>query len=220
LLWLGLRKQWPDWKSRLKHAILTYLPFFLSLLGYLYWRYFILGFYLYQPELVSDLGTSPTARLANLPKTIWEQWRVTSWEAWGQVFQLPDFASYGPRLTLVYILVLLLTGIGLYELAKRFKASDRAGWEFSIQWIGLGLLAMLLAGIPFLVTDLPLRLTFPNSRFTLPFALGVAFLLVALLELLPLWNYKVLFASLLAALAVGAHFNNGYLWREDGLAHP
>jgi len=215
LLWLGLRDQWPDWKARLKRATLTYLPFFLTLLGFLYWRYFVLGFYLYQPELVTDLGSSPTARLADLPWTIWEQWRVTSWGAWGQVFQLPDFASYGPRLTLVYILVLLLTGIGLYELAKRFKASDRAGWGFSIQWIGLGLLAMLLAGIPFLVTDLPLRLTFPNSRFTLPFALGVAFLLIALLELLPLWNYKVLFASLLAALAIGAQFNNGYLWRED-----
>ena len=74
---------------------------------------------------------------------------------------------------------------------------------------------MLLAGIPFLVTDLPLRLTFPNSRFTLPFALGVAFLLVAILELLPRWSNKVLLASVLAALAVGVQFNNGYLWRED-----
>ena len=53
LLWLGLRQAWPDWKPRLKHAILTYLPFFLVLLGFLYWRYFILGFYLYQPELVT-----------------------------------------------------------------------------------------------------------------------------------------------------------------------
>jgi len=74
---------------------------------------------------------------------------------------------------------------------------------------------MLLAGIPFLVTDLPLRLTFPNSRFTLPFALGVALLLVALLELLPRWSYKALLASVLTALAVGVQFNNGYLWRED-----
>jgi hypothetical protein len=215
LLWLGLRDQWSDWKSRLKRATLAYLPFLLTLLGFLYWRYFILGFYLYQPELVSDLSSSPLARLANLPMTVWEQWQISSWGAWGQAFQLPDFAAYGPRLTLVYILVILLTGIGLFELAKRFRDSDRAGWEFSLQWIGLGLLAMLLAGIPFLVTDLPLRLTFPNSRFTLPFALGVALLLTALLELLPFWNYKVLFASLLAALAVGAQFNNGYLWRED-----
>jgi len=66
-----------------------------------------------------------------------------------------------------------------------------------------------------LVTDLPLRLTFPNSRFTLPFALGAAFLLVAILELLPRWSDKVLLASVLAALAVGLQFNNGYLWRED-----
>jgi hypothetical protein len=214
-LWLGLRHPFPEWKPRLKRAALTYLPFFLALIGYLYWRYFILGFYLYQPELVSDLGSSPTARLANLPRTIWEQWQVASWQAWGKVFRLPDFAGYGPRLVIVYILVLLLTGISLYEIVKRSKDSDIAGWKFPAQWFGLGLLSMLFAGIPFLIADLPLRLTFPNSRFTLPFALGVAFLLVALLELIPLWNYKVLFASLLAVLAVGVQFNNGYLWRED-----
>jgi hypothetical protein len=215
LLWLGLRDQWPNWKSRLKRAILTYPPFFMTLLGYLYWRYFVLGFYLYQPELVSDLGSSLTKKLANLPRTIWEQWQVASWDAWGQVFQLPDFAEYGPRLTLVYIVVLLFTGIGLYELAKRFKAPDFSGRGFSIQWIGLGLLGMLFAGIPFLVTDLPLRLTFPNSRFTLPFALGVALFLTAILELLPRWFNKILLASVLIALAVGLQFNNGYLWRED-----
>ena len=215
LLWLGLHQGWPDWKARLKRAILTYLPFFLALVGFLYWRYFILGFYLYQPELVSNLGSSPAVRLANLPGAIWEQWKVTSWEAWGQILQFPDFSAYGPRLTILYIVVLSLTGIGLYELAKRFKESDQASWSFPIQWIGLGLLAMLFAGIPFLVTDLPLRLTFPNSRFTLPFALGVALLLVALLELLPFWNYKVLSTSFLVALAVGTQFNNGYLWRED-----
>ena len=101
-------------------------------------------------------------------------------------------------------------------MTKRFKAvDDEAGWGFSIQWIGLGFLSMLLAGIPFLVTDLPVRLTFPNSRFTLPFALGVAFLLVAIFELLPHWSNKVLLASALVALAVGLQFNNGYLWRED-----
>jgi len=215
LLWLGLRNQWPEWKPRLKQAVLTYLPFFLTLLGYLYWRYFILGFYLYQPGLVTDLDSSPTARLANIPRTIWEQWRVASWQAWGQIFQMPDFTAYGPRLMLVYIVVLSVTGIGLFQVMKRFKTTDAAGWGFSAQWIGLGLLSMLLAGIPFLVTDLPLRLTFPNSRFTLPFALGVAFLLVAILELLPGWSNKILLASALAALAVGVQFNNGYLWRED-----
>jgi len=215
LLWLGLHQGWPNWKSRFKHAILIYLPFFLTMLGYLYWRYFILGFHLYQPELVSDSSASPTAKLASLPLKIWEQWQVAAWQAWGQLFQRPDFASYGLRLTLVYIAVLLITGIGLYELVKRLKESNHPSWGFSIQWIGFGLLAMLFAGIPFLVTDLPLRLTFPNSRFTLPFALGVALLLVTILERLPRWFNKALLASVLVALSVGVQFNNGYLWRED-----
>ena len=216
LLWLGLRQGWPEWKPRLKRTILTYLPFFLALLGYLYWRYFILGFYLYQPELVTDLSSSPAARLAAIPRTILEQWRVASWEAWGQVFQMPDFAAYGSRLTFIFIFVLLLYRHWLVCNGKTFQSNWKKGdWRFSILWIGLGFLSMLLAGIPFLVTDLPLRLTFPNSRFTLPFALGAAFLLVSLLELLPHWKSKVLLASVLAVLAVGFQFNNGYLWRED-----
>jgi len=215
LLWLGLRQDWPAWRPRLKRAALAYLPFFLTLLGYLYWRYFILGFYLYQPGLVTELSSSPIGRLAAIPRTIWEQWQVAAWGAWGQVFQIPDFAGYGQRLTLVYIAVLLLTGIGLYGMVKRIQADDQTGWRFALQWGGLGLVAMLLAGVPFLVTDLPLKLTFPNSRFTLPFALGVSFLLVAIITLLPRWANNLLLASTLAALAVGLQFNNGYLWRED-----
>jgi len=209
LLWLGTRNQWPEWKPRLKRALLTYMPFLLALLGYLYWRYFILGFYLYQPGLVTDLSSSPMDRLANIPGTLWEQWRVAAWAAWGQFFQLPDFAAYGPRLTLVFIFVLVFTGIGLYVLTKRFKEIENSSWRFSILWIGLGFLSMLLAGIPFLVTDLPLRLIFPNSRFTMPFALGAALILVGILELWPKWSHKM------AALAVGVQFNNGFLWRED-----
>jgi hypothetical protein len=215
LLWLALRNQWPERNARLKPAILAYLPFFLVMLGFLYWRYFVLGFYLYQPELVTNVGSSPISRIAGLPGIVWEQWRVAFRDAWGQVFQTPDFSAYGPRLTLVYIALLLLTWIGLYIFAKRFKTEDKASWGFSIRWISLGFLAMLLAGVPFLVADLPVRLTFPNSRFTLPFALGAALLPVAILEFLPRWSSKIFWASALAALAVGTQFNNGYLWRED-----
>jgi hypothetical protein len=111
--------------------------------------------------------------------------------------------------------VLFLTTIGLYGLANRFRTGDSASWGFSLHWLGLGILSTLLAGVPFLVAGLPVRLTFPNSRFTLPFALGAAFLLVAILDLLPRWNTKIFIASALAALAVGVQFNHGYLWRED-----
>jgi hypothetical protein len=131
------------------------------------------------------------------------------------VFQLPDFRAYGPRLTFVYLLVVSFTVIGLYGMARRFFVTDREGGRFSLHWLGLGFLALLLAGVPFLVTDLPVRLTFPNSRFTLPFALGTALILVALLGLLPRRFNSFILGCLLASLAVGVQFNNSYLWRED-----
>ena len=215
LLWYGLREQFPNWRSRLKRATQTYGPFFLTLLGYLYWRYFILGFYLYQLKLVSDLESAPIGWLATLPKSIWDQWQVAFLQAWSQIFQVPNFDEYGSRLTVIYILVLVLTGIGLYKIANQFIKSQETDWRFSARFFGLGLLSLFLAGLPFLITELPIRLTFPNSRFTLPFALGSALILIAILELLPHSTLKILIASGLIALAVGVQFNNGYLWRED-----
>jgi hypothetical protein len=212
-LWIYLQKLWPDWKIVLKRSILIYLPFLFVVFCFLYWRYtFESG---YPLELVAEISTSPVDRLLTIPTTILEQLKVAGWLAWLEIFQIPDFGSYGPRLTVVYIMVLLLTGLFLYKLVQNAEADEQKGWRFSVQWIGLGFFSMLLAGIPFLVADFPLRLTFPNSRFTLPFALGASFLLVAILELLHRWRYQILFASVLATLAVGAQFNNGFLWRED-----
>ena len=222
-LWLFLRQGFPDWKPRLRRAALLYLPFLLVLVGYLSWRVFVLGFYLYQPELVSDTGASLTAKLAAIPAALWEQFTVAGPDAWAQVFRLPDFVAYGPRLTLVYWLLLLAGGYGLYWFGTRlWKSTEtRPGFEVaqkdfrSLEWLILGVLAMLVAGIPFIVTGLPLRLDFPNSRFTLPFALGSALILAALIELLPRRLDKNLIAAALTLLAVGAQFDNGFLYRAD-----
>jgi hypothetical protein len=224
-LWLFLRHDFPGWKSRLRRVTLTYLPFLLVLSGYLYWRVFVLGFYLYQPELVSA-DTSLTAKLAAIPSTLWEQFTVAGPGAWAQVFRLPDFAAYGPRLTLVYWILLLAGGYGLYRFGRGFNRGEReargektkknsAISVVKFHFFILGLLAMLVAGAPFIITGLPLHLDFPNSRFTLPFALGAALILVALVELLPRRLDKALIAAGLTLLAVGAQFNNGFLYRAD-----
>ncbi len=228
-LWLFLRHDIPDWKPRLRRVALTYLPFLLVLGGYLYWRVFVLGFYLYQPELVSGTGASLTGKLAAIPRTLWEQFTVAGPGAWAQAFRLPDFAAYGPRLTLGYWLLLLAGGYGLYRfghvIARRRSSAEAIPYSRGdcfaslamtpLHFLVLGILAMLAAGIPFVVTGLPLRLDFPNSRFTLPFALGAALILVALIELLPRRLDKNLFAAVLTLLAVGAQFDNGFLYRAD-----
>jgi hypothetical protein len=140
---------------------------------------------------------------------------VAIWQAWGQVFQIPDFAEFGSRLSILYVVLFLVIAIGVYHWMNRVVKNADPGRGISMEWIGLGILTTVLAGIPFLVTELPLRLTFPNSRFTLPFALGAAFLLVVIIEALPKKVNGMAFASVLLALAVGVQFNNGFLWRDD-----
>jgi hypothetical protein len=215
LLWLGVRSLWPDWKDRLKRSLWIYAPFLSALLAYLYWRSFVLGFYLYEPGLVTATERPLLERLAQIPGSIWEQWRVAVWGAWGQMFQVPDFAVYGVRLGLLYMVLLVAGGLGLYLWMKSNLAPFASDRKSFVEWLGLGLLAAVLAGVPFLLTELPVRLTFPNSRFTLPFALGAAFTLVALVEAWPRGDSRMMLASALLALAIGAQFNNGYLWRED-----
>lgn len=214
VLWLGLRQALPDNAARLRRTALAYLPFALAVAAYTYWRYFVLGFTLYQPELVTGLESSALARLAALPGAVLAQWRAALGEAWLATLQFPDFAAYGPRLSTVYLAALLLAGTGMYRLlATRWSAQVESA-RITPAWLGLGVLAALLAGVPFLVADLPVRLGFPYSRFTLPFAFGSTLLATWLLGALPL-RARLALASLLASLAIGLQFHTGYLWRED-----
>lgn len=213
LLLIFMQNKWPSYKIALKRAIVIYSPFLFIVLWFLYWRFtFESG---YQLELVADTSISLSDRLMSIPITIFEQLEVAGWQAWLKIFHMPDFSSYGPRLTIVYSVMFLLIFIILYQILKNNITSKESNMKFSLQWIGLGIISMVLAGIPFIVGEFPLRLTFPNSRFTLPFALGASLSLVAILELLSKWKYHVILACLLATLTAGTQFNNSYLWRED-----
>ena len=84
------------------------------------------------------------------------------------------------------------------------------------QAIGLGLAGLFLAGWPFWLTELPVGLGFPNSRFALSFMPGAALLLAGLVGLLPQRGkiHLVLF-GLLLAFSVGYHFEQGTVYRRD-----
>jgi hypothetical protein len=217
ILWFFLGHIFQDWRPRLRRTVLVYLPFLAVIVGFLLWRVFGVGFHLYQPTLVQGEGNSFVSRLLGLPAVVWNQWTVAGPQAWAEIFQLPDFLAYGPRLTFVYFFVIIVIGVGLYLFVKNWFAFEGGQRSHKEIWQGLilGFLAMVLAGVPFLVTELPLRLTFPNSRFTLPFALGSSLILAALLDAFPRWFNKAALAAIIVALAVGVQFNNGFLYRAD-----
>ncbi len=86
---------------------------------------------------------------------------------------------------------------------------------WSLQAIFIGCLALLMAGWPFWVTNLPIDLRFPWDRFTLSMMLGASLLFGGLLELVTRaqWQRAILL-GLALALAAGLHFNTANEYRK------
>ena len=84
------------------------------------------------------------------------------------------------------------------------------------QAILVGLFAMLAAGWPFWITQLPLRMGFPQDRFSLPLSVGACLLFAGLVD----WASRNLarqaaVIGLVVALAAGFHFTTAAAYHDD-----
>lgn len=204
--------------SSIRPAILAWLPYLLLFLAAMSWRLFFFPYqtHNYEPVALQALREAPLrAGLALIGKVLSEIW-IVSFQAWGNAFALPNAARLGARTTLIYTVTVLFTlliclGVCLWLRTPRGKKS---GWGW--QALVVGGAAILLGGIPFWLTDLPVGLAFPNDRFTLPFALGVSLLFAGLLRVLPLKSWqKAILLSLILSLAIGRHFQVATSYRRD-----
>ncbi len=84
-----------------------------------------------------------------------------------------------------------------------------------IPLITIGIFAMLLAGVPFWLTDLPITLGFPANRATLPFIFGSTLVLVGILRLIPRQTLTTILLTLLIAFSAGRQFLWGDEFRRD-----
>ncbi len=220
-LWIALEAPVNNWQVRLGRAVRLYFPFALVLGIYLYWRVFIFKFPTYQPWLFRDLQAAPAQTLMTLIQTAIHSLYSASLEAWFKVVQTPVLTSGGARFAAFYpwLVIGCLVGLILYQSRLPIQnvqpAPPESSRKYSRQFIAAGLIGMLTAGLPSYVSYLPVQLGFPYDRFTLAFMLGVSLLLTGILELLPEAAHRVALASVLAALALGVHLYNGYLYRNE-----
>lgn len=226
-LWIVHRETIPEPGRRLKRTILEYLPFLGIAIFFLYWRLFVHVSPRGQVSVFDRLQTDPLSTLLGLWWTVWEDLYEAAVQAWVQIFRIQDITTFlGPRLIPVYIaIVLFVTGIALMYLwrlrfAERETAEIPPPPQADPQWglwaVGIGLLALLLGGWPFWVTELPIRLQFPWDRFTLALMFGTSFLWAGLLEfLVRSYRLKVLILSVMIGLAAGFHLHNANHYRKE-----
>lgn len=209
LLWMVVSSITPEKGERIKRTILAYLPYAVLLGCYALWRIF--GFH------SQDYQVRSFAAPGEILRSIW----ISSVSAWQQVFRLPPTGEMGPSLSVLYALLLIVSLAGLVFYVSRMKLAESEDADVTaarttiLQWLLLGMCALVTAGIPFYLVGLHIRLAFPADRFTLPFAFGTALVLGALLELIPPQAWRAGLAALLVTLAIGIQIQYGFAFRQD-----
>jgi len=199
-------------RAHLRQVALAWLPFFLVFIGAGIWRFFFFPYQTqnYEFSLLDGLRTAPLPTLGWMALTVLRETGLAGLVAWGLPFQFHALADLGTRTLLFYAAAVLGAGLGVMlpcrpveKRRNRFLAP-----------LALGLVALLVAGWPFWLTGLLLRLHFPNDRFTLPFMLGSALLIAGLIGLLP-QRARLGALALLVGLSSGWQLLNAEAHRRD-----
>lgn len=211
ILWLIMTEDFPERRARLRAVILRWLPYVLILMGFLIWRFLLTDTPRGQVTLFAELAAKPLATLTNLLQVIVDSILAASLNAWGSVtqfsgwFEVQALTGRAPIWIFLGAALITLAFLWLYQPSKTLAVGE-AESNRSRQVIGLGLAALLLSGIPFWLTDLPIRLEFPWDRFTLAMMFGISLVGAGLLDLIIRnRNWQLVILSILIGLAVGVN---------------
>jgi hypothetical protein len=212
----------PGFMQVARRTLLHWLPYLVVFIANLLYRALVFTNVAYQNVLLSDLRANPVNAILGLIRAIASDIWVVLVQAWARVFIFPSPAVDGPLTTLMYVTVVLLVGLltwlYLFGAGAAERAAEREGTSDhrpGYWMIGLALIAVLLGGGPYWLATLEVNLSFPASRFTMSFMLGLSLLLAGLVHLLPS-RARSLVAILLIALAAGRQVLVGDAFRRDG----
>ncbi len=216
----ALRPSEREGRFRLHRIAIHSAPFLAWFAGAAVWRAFFFPYQTnnYAPLLFQNLQRDFWGTLIAQIGSAALQIRAAAVLGWVEAFRLPVWAVFGRLSSLLYLGVLvgsaLLTLLAMHPLHGGGNPSQRR--PAVLQMLTIAVFWLLLAGVPFYVTGLPVRLEFPNDRFTLAFLPGAALLAAALIESLPLKSWvRVALAAVLIGFSGGRDFMTANDYRRD-----
>ncbi len=224
LIWIviGEKEKLPS--LRLKRTFLYSQPYLLLFVATAIWRSFFFKMQTYHWKLLfwQQFQADPLGALLSLPGSVLRDLWAAAGLAWGNALQFPTLSLLRnqPLPLWLYWLVVLLAGLGSFIFLAAMKQGAKIGFRGRAHWslqVGIvGVLAMLLGGTPFYLTDIQVQVSGIYSRFTIPYVLGVSLCVAALVYLLP--QNRWLNAGLLALLvgfSAGGQFLEANRYRQD-----
>ncbi len=219
LLWLMLRQEIPSSKDRIKKVLKAWLPYFILLAFFYFWRIFLFSFPTYEPKMLNELSQDFSTGVLNLIYQAFKDFFTVTVKAYQNLFNFPKvaevgfFATYGYwgiMLIACIFTVLILTGL---ELKKSSTGSEK---KALFETLAIGVLSIFLAGAIFWITKLTVRIEFAWDRLTISYMFGVALFIISLLYLI-LRNKHLRIAgiTLFISLTIGFQFLNAMDFKHD-----
>ncbi len=224
---LALQDRYPGRKELAKRTALATAPYWILFVLVVLWRMVFFQFQNtnYEYTLLAAIKSAPLAALWGLISSILADLWTATGLSWAQISALPAQAPGWQRIML-YLGALVAATAGMVflflHLSRRKEPSELGGStrRDALQLTGLGLAALLLAGWPFWLIQVPVVFDYPYDRFLIPFMLGSSLLLAGLIALLAAWLKKAawlpsLLVALIVAFSVGRQYQNQLSYRQD-----
>ncbi len=226
-IWFFLNNKNSSKKNKWKQLILAWIPFLILFLSIAAWRAFFFPAQTarYQFNLIELIKVNPMEGFREFIVSLFTSIWLAFIGGWAKVDQISNIIKMRGEIKLIYttlingVLFLLL----LYSfLTKQFKQKflENEKCNLALQLSIVGVIGLLIAGTPYLLTSLPLTLTFPNNRFIVSFIPGSVFLLLGITYLIAsikpwLRNFPPIFLSLLVAFSVGTQYKYAIDFSRD-----
>jgi len=211
-----LRNETLTVRERLTRTLKLWLPYLIVFALAVLSRLFIFNNQIYGIGLTGQLKSAPMETIVALLGVVHLTLRLAFKNAWFNTVDFSDVPFFGAIATsyyLVLIVVILIALAGLLWLVNSRQQADRLQ---NMAWmLFAGVIATLLAGVPFWLINFTPSLNWPASRFALPFAFGVSLVIASLIGAIPWEKLKIALFVALIGLAVGKQYLNAQLYARD-----
>jgi hypothetical protein len=213
LIFMSLRNEPMTNHERYTKTFKAWLPYIGAIIIAVLYRSLVYSHPGFGYSLTEEVVRAPISTITQLIQHVFSSLWVATVGAWAQAFRFPNPTINGLRTTILYIAVVLAVGVLVFLFKRTNQEYTEENSKQDSYWLlGLGVVMLLLGGVPYWVTNLPVSLGFPANRALLSFMFGSCFLLFGIIELLPM-RVKYFVAMLFVALSAGRQF----LWSVDYL---
>ncbi|HSO11582.1 MAG TPA: hypothetical protein VLT51_04355 [Anaerolineales bacterium] len=213
IIFMSLRDEPMTDRERYIKTLKSWLPYIGVIIFVLLYRSLVYSHPGFGYSLTEEVVRAPVETITQLVLHVLSSLWVAAIGAWMQAFEFPNLNVNGLRTSVLYAFVVLAAGVLVFLFRRMDDKKTDANKKRDALWLlGLGAIMLLLGGVPYWVTNLPVSLGFPANRALLSFMFGACFLLLGLIDLLPM-RIKYFVAILFVALSAGRQF----LWSVDYL---